>query len=155
MITLTKSTMYRIFFLLVCLLSFTQVSFAQNNNPNAAEFKFVEEKHDFGNIPEGPEVQYDFTFTNVGKEPLIIQDCKASCGCTIPEWSRAPVVPGQKGKISVKYDTKDRVGSFTKSIYIASNAKSKEKRYEIIITGNVLAANAKDTPAKGNAPAKH
>lgn len=118
---------------------------AQNNSPNAPVFKFNEETHDFGTIKEGPEAVFDFVFTNVGKEPLIIQDCKASCGCTTPDWTKAPVLPGQKGKISVKYDTKGRPGSFNKSIFIASNARSKEKRYELIITGNVVAAAASES----------
>lgn len=148
--------MYKLFILLASF-AFSFSAMAQNNNPNAAEFKFVEETHNFGNIPEGPEAQYEFVFTNVGKEPLIIQDCKASCGCTIPEWSKAPVLPGQKGKIFVRYETKGRVGTFNKPIFIASNAKSKEKRYEIVITGNVIAAGEKvEAPAKSTtAPVKH
>jgi hypothetical protein len=115
-------------------------AFGQNNNPNAPIFKFNEEKHDFGNLKEGIQASFDFEFTNVGKEPLIIQDCKASCGCTTPEWTKVPVLPGQKGKINVKYDTKGRPGSFNKSVFIASNAKSTEKRYEIVISGNVIPA---------------
>jgi hypothetical protein len=116
------------------------LSNAQNNSPNAPIMKFVSETHNFGNIKEGPEALHDFEFTNAGKEPLIIQDCKASCGCTTPDWTKTPILPGQKGKISVKYDTKGRPGTFNKSIFIASNAKSKEKRIEITINGNVEAA---------------
>jgi len=129
------------------LLFATFSSFAQNDRPNAPVFKFNEETHDFGNLKEGIEASFDFVFTNTGKEPLLIQDCKASCGCTTPDWSKAPVLPGQKGKITVKYDTKGRPGSFNKSIFIASNAKSTEKRYEIIITGNVVAGGGNSTPA--------
>jgi Protein of unknown function (DUF1573) len=129
------------------------VSNAQNDRPNAPVFKFIEETHNFGNIKEGPEAVYEFVFTNTGKEPLIIQDCKASCGCTTPDWSRAPVLPGQKGSITVKYDTKGRAGTFNKSIFIASNAKTKgsEKRYEIIITGNVIGSG---TVSPDSAPKK-
>lgn len=127
---------------------------AQNNNPNAPVFKFNEETHDFGTIKEGPEAVFDFIFTNTGKEPLIIQDCKASCGCTTPEWPKAPVLPGQKGKITVKYDTKGRAGTFNKSIFIASNAKSKEKRYELVITGNVIGSNPTGTPSTDKKPAE-
>ncbi len=130
---------------LVFVLSLLVVSFfanAQNASPNAPVFKFVEETHDFGNIKEGIDVTYDFVFTNTGKEPLIIQNCSASCGCTTPNWSRDPILPGQKGKISVKFDTRKKSGAFTKSIYIASNAKSADKRYEIFIKGNVQADDA-------------
>ncbi len=141
-------------FSFIVLLTLSISGFSQNNRPTAPVFKFVEETHNFGTLKEGAEASYDFMFTNAGKEPLIIQDCKASCGCTTPEWTKAPILPGQSGKINVKYDTKGRPGSFNKSIYIASNAKSKEKRYEIIITGNVIASGEKETPSKSPEP-KH
>jgi len=136
--------------ILLALMSVVFFAKAQNNNPNAAVFKFVEETHEFGNIAEGPEAQIDFVFTNVGKEPLIIQQCSASCGCTTPDWTKEPIMPGQKGTIKVKYNTKDRVGSFNKSVYIRSNAKSDKERYEIYIKGNVIAANNTDKSIKLN-----
>lgn len=111
----------------------------QNMNPNAPVFKFNEETHDFGNLKEGPQASYDFVFTNVGKEPLIIQNCSASCGCTTPDWTKDPILPGQKGKITVKYNTEGRAGTFTKTVYIASNAKGDKERFEIYIKGNVIA----------------
>ncbi|MFZ4752013.1 MAG: DUF1573 domain-containing protein [Chitinophagaceae bacterium] len=110
-----------------------------NKSPNAPVFKFVEETHDFGTLKEGPQAVYEFVFTNTGKEPLIIQSCSASCGCTTPDWSKDPILPGQKGKITVKYNTEGRVGTFNKTVYIASNAKSDKERYEIYIKGNVVA----------------
>lgn len=136
--------------LLLTLISVCFLSNAQNNSPNAPVFKFVEETHDFGNIAEGPEAMIDFTFTNTGKEPLIIQQCSASCGCTTPDWSKEPILPGQKGSIKVKYTTKDRVGTFNKTVYIRSNAKSSSERYEIFIKGNVIAAGNTDKTIKVN-----
>ena len=130
------------------LLTFGFLAQAQNDNPNAPVFKFTEETHEFGNIPEGPEAVVDFVFTNVGKEPLIIQQCSASCGCTTPDWTKEPILPGKKGSIRVKYTTKDRVGSFNKSVYIRSNAKSTSERYEITIKGVVIAANSTDKSIK-------
>jgi hypothetical protein len=135
--------------LIVCILLAFSTK-AQNTSPNAPIFKFVEETHDFGNIAEGPEGQIDFNFTNVGKEPLIIQQCSASCGCTTPDWTKEPIMPGQKGTIKVKYNTKDRIGSFNKTVYIKSNAKSDKERYEITIKGNVIAANNTDKTIKLN-----
>ena len=141
---------------LLMILSFSSI--AQNNDPNAPIMKFVEETHEFGNLKEGPVAQYDFEFKNIGRSPLVIQTCSASCGCTTPEWTKSPVMPGQKGKITVKYNTQGRVGTFTKTVYIASNAKSDKERYEIYIKGNVIADNqndkAKTTPSE-NMPAKH
>lgn len=123
---------------------------AQNNNPNGPIFKFMEETHDFGNIKEGPQAQVDFVFVNGGKEPLIIQNCSASCGCTTPNWTKDPIMPGQKGKITVKYDTKGRVGSFNKTVYIASNARGDKERYEIYIKGNVISETNTDNTIKLN-----
>lgn len=134
-----------IFLTCICL---ALVSTGQISKPNAPVFKFVEETHDFGNIAEGPEAQIDFVFTNAGAEPLIIQQCTASCGCTTPDWTKEPIMPGQKGIIKVKYSTKDRVGTFSKTVYIRSNAKSDKERYEITIKGNVIAANSTEKGIK-------
>jgi len=96
-------------------------------NPNAAAFKFNEETHDFGTVSEGPEVKFDFEYINIGKEPLILQNVHASCGCTTPVWSKEPILPNQKSKISVVYHTQGRPGTFSKTITISSNAKGGEK----------------------------
>ena len=70
--------------------------FAQSKN--APAFKFEKgTSHDFGTIAEGPEVTYYFEFTNTGKEPLIIQNVSASCGCTTPDWPKQPILPGKQG----------------------------------------------------------
>ncbi len=136
------------FSIFLCLLSLGFFANAQNKSPNAPVFKFTEEVHDFGNVPEGPEAIVEFVFTNAGKEPLIIQQCSASCGCTTPDWTKEPILPGQKGSIKVKYTTKDRVGSFNKSVYIRSNARSESERYEILIKGTVIAAGNTDKTIK-------
>jgi hypothetical protein len=133
------------------LVSGTMVAQAQTApapNPNAAKFQFTGgETHDFGTLPEGPAAIYEFQFKNTGKEPLIIQNASASCGCTTPTWSKDPVLPGKTGKITVQYNTQGRPGPFTKTIFIQSNAPAQggKDRYEIYIKGTV-------TPAAG-APA--
>lgn len=135
---------------LLLLITVSFVANAQNTNPNGPIFKFVEETHDFGNIKEGPVGQFDFVFTNAGKEPLIIQNCSASCGCTTPDWTKDPIMPGKTGKITVKYNTQGRVGTFNKTVYIASNAKSDKERYELFIKGNVISATSTETNIKMN-----
>ena len=67
-----------------------------------------------------------FVFTNVGDEPIIIRRIQSSCGCTVPKKPEAPIMPGEKGEIKVSYDT-NRVGGFSKSITIFSNAKNAKK----------------------------
>lgn len=109
---------------------------AKTADPNAPEIVFEKEVHDFGNIEFGGDGTYAFRFTNTGKDPLVISDAKGSCGCTVPKWPKDPVLKGQSNAINVSYDTK-RVGPFTKTVTINSNAKSAVK--VLTIKGNVLA----------------
>ncbi len=92
-------------------------------NPNAGKFKFVEETHDFGEVPEGPLAEWDFEFKNVGKEPIIIQEAHGSCGCTVPKWPQEPILPGKKGVIHVAYTSAGRPGPINKDVTINSNAQ--------------------------------
>ena len=92
-------------------------------NPNAPEVVFEQTTHDFGTIQKGDECSYEFKFKNAGKEPLILSNCQASCGCTTPVCPKEPVVSGGAGSIKVKYDS-NRVGVFSKTISITSNAKN-------------------------------
>ncbi len=89
-----------------------------------AEISFAETSHDFGTIEEGTQATYEFEFTNTGDAPLILNSVNASCGCTTPEWTKEPIMKGQKGKIRVVYNSTGRPGSFTKSITVNSNAKT-------------------------------
>ena len=88
---------------------------------NAAAFKFEKESYDFGQITEGELVSYEFSFTNVGKEPLIITGATATCGCTVPDYPREPIAPNGEGKISVKFDSKGKGGMQNKVISITAN----------------------------------
>lgn len=92
-------------------------------NPNAPEITFDELSHDFGTLQKGDECSYDYKFKNTGKEPLILANCQASCGCTAPTCPKEPILPGASGTIKVKYDS-NRVGVFTKTVTITSNAKN-------------------------------
>lgn len=82
---------------------------------------FVSTTHDYGTIVQGADGTCMFTFTNKGKAPIVLNEVKASCGCTVPEWTRTPVAPKQKGTIKVTYNT-NNVGAFSKSITVNSNA---------------------------------
>ena len=93
---------------------------------NAQEFKFESETIDYGKIDKGSDGERIFTFTNVGDQPIIIKNIQSSCGCTVPKKPEKPVMPGEKGEIKVSYDTK-RVGGFSKSITIFSNATEAAK----------------------------
>lgn len=77
--------------------------------------------HDYGTIPQGANGECVFTVTNTGDAPLILTNCKGSCGCTVPKCDTAPIAPGHKSSITVRYDTK-RTGPINKSVTISSNA---------------------------------
>lgn len=80
--------------------------------------------HDFGTIKEvdGP-VAYNFEFTNQGTAPILIKNVESSCGCTSPEWTKQPVLPGKKGFVKATFNPKDRPGYFDKTITVYSNAR--------------------------------
>lgn len=101
------------------------------------DFVFEAESHDFGTIPEGTQAVYEFKFTNIGKEPLVISNVQASCGCTTPKWTNEPVAPGKTGTITASFNSSGRPGQFTKSVTVTSNAKSNPK--VLTITGVVEA----------------
>jgi hypothetical protein len=111
------------------------LSFAQ------ASAKFAKNTHDFGTIQQGGDGTTQFEFTNTGKEPLVISNAVGSCGCTVPEWPKEPILPGKKAAIKVKYDT-NRVGNFTKTVTVTMNTEPSTET--LTITGNVK---ANETPA--------
>ena len=89
-----------------------------------AKLQLLETEHDFGKFKEEVGRQtYDFEVTNAGKDPLVIQNIVASCGCTTPEWTRSPIPAGGKGKITAIYDPRDRPGPFNKTLSVYSNSK--------------------------------
>jgi len=91
-----------------------------------ATISFDNLNHNFGNIKEEDGiVEHTFAFKNTGKEALIINAVRASCGCTTPEWSKEPITPGGSGSIKVSYNPLRRPGAFRKSITVQSNAKEK------------------------------
>lgn len=85
--------------------------------------KFDKTSYDFGTFSEEKgKVTHVFEFTNTGKEDLVLQDVKTSCGCTTPDWTKTPIAPGKKGKVEVTYNSTGRPGQFTKTITVTSNA---------------------------------
>lgn len=106
---------------------------------NAQEFKFEKELINYGKITKGTSGERIFTFTNTGDAPLIIKRVQSSCGCTIPKKPEKPIMPGEKGEIKVSYDT-NRVGGFSKTITIYSNAKTPRKLIRIkgVVTNGVV-----------------
>jgi len=82
---------------------------------------FAKTMYDYGTIVQGSDGGCEFKFTNKGKLPLVLSNVKASCGCTVPEWPKEPILPGKSSSIKVKYNTNNQ-GNFNKSITVNSNA---------------------------------
>ncbi len=124
---------YNLISIFALILIFTSGLLAQTIEPNMT---FEKERHNFGKIKEdGGKVSFKFVFTNMGSDPILINDVKTSCGCTTPNWSRKPILPGSKSEIEVIYNPDHRPGAFNKTITIKSNAKNSP--VTLHITGEV------------------
>ena len=113
----------------ILMIAFVSMGFAQKQ----AEIKFDKTTQDLGTFSESNAVQQAvFTFTNVGDAPLVINQAIASCGCTVPSYTKAPIQPGQKGQIKVTYNGEGKIpGHFKKSITVRTNAKTEMTRLYI------------------------
>lgn len=137
-----SQTMKKLLITLSASLFMAFVSFGQNavevsqpDNPNAPVITFEKTTHDYGTITKGADGQCEFKFKNTGVEPLILSNAASSCGCTVPEWPREPILKGKSASIKVKYDT-NRIGAINKTVTITSNAKNGPVQLRII--GNVV-----------------
>jgi len=123
------------------MLSFT--AFAQTvapkpaDNPNAPVITFEKTTHDYGTVTKGGDGTCEFKFKNNGIEPLILSNVSSSCGCTVPEWPREPILKGKSASIKVKYDT-NRLGPINKTVTVMSNGKTSSIQLRII--GSVVEA---------------
>ncbi len=117
----------------IAIFVFAGISIAQAQK--AAKIEFKSETIDYGEIKKGSDGIRVFEFTNTGTAPLVIEDVKSSCGCTVPKKPEEPIMPGDTGKIEVKYDT-NRVGPIRKTVTVYSNAEEAVKALKI--KGTVL-----------------
>jgi hypothetical protein len=100
---------------------FTQpVAPVQPDLPKTA-IKFDETEHSFGEILQNSENKYSFTFRNSGVEPLVISNAKGSCGCTVPNYPKEPVLPGATATIDVVYSPGMQSGSQNKTVTLTAN----------------------------------
>jgi hypothetical protein len=103
---------------------------------DGAGMVFENETIDYGTIAHNADGNRQFVFTNNGNKPLIITNTQGSCGCTVPTTPKEPIAPGAKGIIGVKYAT-DRVGPFTKTVTVTSNAQGQPSKV-LTIKGTIL-----------------
>lgn len=89
----------------------------------ATSISFPNKVHDFGTIQQDSKNEHVFEFTNTGKEPLVIEKAKGSCGCTVPEYPKEPIPPGQTGEIKVVYKPGKQKNQQNKSVTITANTQ--------------------------------
>lgn len=131
--------MKSIAFLSLILIYFTS-SFAQpsaNAGENGPQFKWEKTVYEFGEIAQAVPATAEYKFSNTGNEPIIITQVKKTCGCTVPTWPTAPIMPGEEATIKATYNAKS-VGSFTKTITVVSNVS--ENSTYLQLKGTVIPA---------------
>lgn len=95
----------------------------QISPPVITQIRFDYYKFDVGEVEEGTVIEYEFPFTNVGNEVLIISNCKSSCGCVVPECPKEPIEPGRSGIFKAQFDTTGKSGKQSKSLTMTANTK--------------------------------
>jgi uncharacterized protein DUF1573 len=141
-----KTIMKTILFI-VSLITAVTVCNAQNAATTAAVAKpeviqLKETGHNFGKIPQGRPTTYNFEITNIGTEPLRLENVQASCGCTTPEWSKDPIAAGATATIKVGYNAYAE-GNFTKTVTLFYNGNQTKT---LTISGEVYKAPASSAP---------
>lgn len=102
-------------------------------NPTTVEWE--KQDHDFGTIPQDTVVQVVYKFKNTGENPLMIADCKATCGCTVPECKQPPVAPGESGEITVKFNSKNKSQLVRKTVkvYMNTGKDFEELKFQVFV----------------------
>ncbi len=111
-------------------------------------FTFAEETYDFGDITDGDVVEHDFTFKNTGNAPLIITNAEGSCGCTVPQWPREPIAPGEEGLIKVSFNSTGKTGNQTKEVKLYANTVPNIKMLRISAQVQPKAGTETEAPAQ-------
>lgn len=117
------------------------VAFGAMTASAQAVITFKKTDHNFGTFKEDAAQTIEFVFTNTGDKPLVVQQAVASCGCTIPSFSKEPIAPGKTGVVKVLYNGKGKFpGKFKKSISVQSNAANSLVR--LYVEGDMLESKA-------------
>ena len=113
-------------------------------NPNSAtgydesekmpKIVFETDMHDFGQLMAGETISYSFKFTNTGNADLVISGCDASCGCTVADYPRERIAPGQTGYITVSFKSQGMSGQQIKEVVVASNTQPAKTKLRISAT---------------------
>ena len=113
---------------------------AESNNTTEMTFETMD--HNFGDIIEGQSVEKTYYFTNTGKNPLLIDRCDVTCGCTVPSFPKTPIAPGEKGAIKVVFNSSGKSGLNNKTVTVFANVK--DGNMVLKFTANVIVVPTKN-----------
>jgi hypothetical protein len=113
----------------------------KKNSGTLPVMTFEQTKHDLGMMIQGEKLAYTFKFTNTGGTDLIVSNCAVTCGCTVAEWPKAPVKPGESAKIEVVFNSAGKSGSQVKTIQVLANTQPNTT--ELTITAEVYVPESK------------
>lgn len=106
-------------------------------NKEGAILFFGKNSYDFGRVREDKgKVSHTFSISNTGDTPLILNNVRSTCGCTVSTWSKEPISPGEQGFITIDFDPKNRQGQFHKTVQIQSSANN--SNMFVTVSGTVL-----------------
>lgn len=109
---------------------------------NYPVFSVSDTLHDFGTVRQGDVVAYTFHFKNTGSKPLVIRGASSTCGCTVPEYPKEPIPPGEDGALKVEFNSAGKSGRQVKPVFIQANTKP--TMFQLTITCDVETT-SKDT----------
>jgi len=137
------------FFLFLGIISFAT---AQNTTDKKApeqntSLTFEQLTVDYGDIERGSDPYRTFVFTNTSDSPVAIKNAKGSCGCTVPEYPKEPIMPGEKSEIKVRYDTQ-RMGPIARTITLTT---TNDEKITLSIKGRVHKSEDKSVPTQDKA----
>jgi hypothetical protein len=98
--------------------------------------QFDHSNFNFGDLTQGAKVNHEYTFKNTGTVPLVIANVLVTCGCTVPEWTKTPIPPGNSGSIKVSFNSAGKMGIQNKTITILANTKY--GRETVVFSANVV-----------------
>ena len=117
------------------------IAIGQSNDVNSSQgplLSWEKSNYDFGEIRQGEKVEYTFRFSNKGTEPLMITNVTTQCGCTAPKgWPRDPIEPGDRGEITLVFDSTGKFGRVNKVATVMSNAANKDGG-QVLLSGNII-----------------
>jgi hypothetical protein len=133
-----KSTFFTVLAIAFSTLAFGQSGEAGGSQPDGAHLTWEKSNYDFGDITQGERVEYTFRFSNTGTVPLMITNVTTQCGCTAPKgWPRDPIEPGDRGELTLVFDSTGKFGRVNKVATVMSNATNKDGG-QVLLSGNII-----------------